>query len=348
MTLSFEDATRERTKARIALAGPAGSGKTRWALELAMLLGEKVAVIDTENKSASLYVGVNGIRFKACNLSTFEIQNYIDAIKLAERSGFDVIVVDSLSHAWMGEGGALDQVDKVKAKSGNAFTEGWGAVTPLQNKLINAITQCRAHIIVTLRSHQEYVLEERTNRSGKTIQVPVRKGMAAVQRKGMEYEFSIYGELSVDDHGLEVTKSRLDPIKNGKVSTNELAHFAQTVREFHESGAEPSAAPPPAAAQTWKPWHERVWKLYRNSSVVDHPVSSIPMDKLIGYIARLEKDLKSGSERIQRDGQPFHAAAVAELAKRRAAEVEMADDGGDEDTDTRFSSPVEHQGDAPS
>lgn len=243
----FEEATREKTKARLAVAGPAGAGKTRWALEMAMILAGpngKVAVIDTENRSASLYVGVNGIRFKAVNLESYSIQNYLDCIAAAEDGMFDVLVIDSLSHAWAGEGGALEQVDRVKGN--NAFTNGWGTVTPLQNQLTNALTHCKAHLIVTLQVHQAYELQDQRNKKGDLVKVPVRLGMAPIQRKGMEYLFSIYGEVDLEDHTYVVSKSRLDPIKKGRFSMNSLAKFTQTILEFHNSGAEMSTEEPPA------------------------------------------------------------------------------------------------------
>lgn len=256
MGFAFKPATRTKTKARIALAGPSGAGKTRWALEVARFLGQRIAVVDTENSSASLYAGLNDLHFDTLNLDNFSIQNYLDAIALAEREKYDVIVIDSLSHAWAGEGGALETVDKLKGN--NAFTNGWGAVTPLQNKLTNAITQCSSHIVVTLQSHQEYVLEEQTNRAGKKVQVPVRKGMKPIQRAGMEYIFTVYGELRLEDHAYNVTKSRIHSIKQDYVSVNELDHFAKTVRDFHESGAEmastePAAQPSTAAAPQTQP-----------------------------------------------------------------------------------------------
>jgi hypothetical protein len=251
---------------------------------------------------------------------------------------FDVIIVDSLSHAWAGEGGALEQVDRLKG--GNAFTNGWGVVTPLQNKLNNALTQCSAHLITTLQQHQEYVLEEQTNRHGKTVQVPVRKGLAAVQRKGMEYLFSIYAEIDLDDHGLRVTKSRLDPIKNGKYSVNSLQEFACAVRDFHESGDAPKAPesrqeadrqsePPPSPPQRQQAprapqavpapaeRYETYWRLFKNSSQIGKPLAKVPTDKLSEYIDRLKNALQH--EKYKDDAEKYLAAAQREDDKRREA-----------------------------
>jgi hypothetical protein len=325
-----------------------------WALKVAKQLGDRIAVIDTENESATLYVGVDGLEFDTCNLDTFEIQRYLDAIAAAQRGGFDVIIIDSLSHAWAGEGGALEQVDKLKGN--NAFTNGWGVVTPLQNKLMNAITQCKVHIICTLQQHQEIVLEPDSR--GKMV--PVRKGLAAVQRKGMEYLFSVYGEIDLADHGMNVTKSRLWTIKNGKYSKDNLDLFAQTIRDFHESGDMPTPAepehpaapsmapasrpqqptsrpqasapaqppsPPPANTQApQQPLPATLAKTYPDKALAGMPFKSIQLADLEKIVIRYKEKLKDATlaapHRENCRGQL--AAAEAEMKAKLALIGEMA------------------------
>jgi hypothetical protein len=127
----------------------------------------------------------------------------------AEQGGYDVLVIDSLSHAWTGKDGVLDQVEKAKAraKGGSTFSDGWKFASPLHTKLVDTILQSRIHIIATMRSKTKYILEE--NDRGR--QVPRKVGMEMVQRDGMEYEFDIVGELD-QDHRLVVTKSRIKSI----------------------------------------------------------------------------------------------------------------------------------------
>src|SRR3990172_8628166 len=108
--LQFAPATKEKSKARIALIGPSGSGKTYTALSLAAGLGSAIGLIDTENGSASKYA--DDFKFSTLSLTEFSPATYVEAIKAAEQAGFDVLIIDSLSHAWMGRGGALEMVER--------------------------------------------------------------------------------------------------------------------------------------------------------------------------------------------------------------------------------------------
>ena len=122
MTLAFQKATKRQAKLRMALIGPSGSGKTFTALTLATALGKRVGVIDTEHGSASKYA--DRFAFDCLNLTSFSPGTYVEAIAAAAAAGFDVLIIDSLSHAWSGKDGALEQVDKKAAasRSGNSFT----------------------------------------------------------------------------------------------------------------------------------------------------------------------------------------------------------------------------------
>jgi len=200
----FKKAERKRAKLRLALFGPSGSGKTYSALLVAQGIGSKIALIDTENGSASLYAHL--CDFDVCELAPpFTPQKYIDAIHAAERAGYDVIVIDSLTHAWAGQGGLLEQVDARKGR-GNDFTA-WRDVTPQHNKLVDAMVQSGCHIIATCRTKQEYVLVDEV-KNGKTVKAPKKVGMAPVQRDGMEYEFTVVFELDVDRHIASASKDR--------------------------------------------------------------------------------------------------------------------------------------------
>lgn len=236
---TFSRATKQQAKLRLALAGPAGSGKTYTALQLAVLLaGEAIpAVIDTERGSADKYADL--FTFDALQLDSFHPDRYIEAIGAAESAGYPVLVIDSLSHAWIGKDGALELVDRTtkRSQSGNSFGA-WREVTPLQNALVDAILRSSAHVIVTLRSKQEYVQEK--DRNNKTI---VRKvGLAPVQRDGLEYEFDVYGDMTVDND-LVIGKTRC-PALSGAVLSKPGAELAETLMAWLAMG-EPVAAPDP-------------------------------------------------------------------------------------------------------
>jgi hypothetical protein len=189
----------------LALIGPSESGKTFSALAIATGLanGGKIAVIDTEHASASLYADL--FDFDVKTLASFNPAKYVEAIQEAELAGYGVIIVDSLSHAWAGTDGALEMHNEetVKSKSKNSYLA-WRNVTPVHNAMVEKIVGCRTHIICTMRSKMEYV-QEKDETTGKTV---VRKiGMQPIQREGFDYEFSVVGDLD-QEHNLVISKSR--------------------------------------------------------------------------------------------------------------------------------------------
>lgn len=240
----FQKATKKQARLRLALVGPSGSGKTWSALDLATHLGKRVALIDTERGSASKYA--DRFAFSVVELENFAPRDCVEALADAEREGFDVIIVDSLSLFWSGKGGALEMVDNAAARSrGNSYVA-WRDVTPEQTRMVDAILASKAHIIVTLRAKTEYVLE--TDSRGK--QTPRKVGMAPIQRDGLEYEFDLVADLDTDNR-LMVSKSRI-PALSGHVSQRQTAAVADMLRAWLEDGAEPtqrrSEPPQPAKA----------------------------------------------------------------------------------------------------
>lgn len=205
----FQKATKKKLKARVALIGPAGSGKTYTALTVGRHLGKKIAVIDTERGSASKYSG-DVADFDVCELPSFAPRDYVRAISGAADAGYDVLIIDSLSHAWEGEGGILDQVDK----RGKGF-ESWKDMSPQTRQLIDAILSYPGHVIATLRSKTEWVVEERENRNGKATKAPRKIGLAPKFKDGLEYEFDVVALM--DDAVLTVTKSRCSALADASV-----------------------------------------------------------------------------------------------------------------------------------
>ena len=228
MAIQFKRAVKSQAKARIGLIGPSGSGKTYTALLLAQAMGERIAVIDTEHGSASKYA--DEFTFDTLELTDFHPQNYIDGIKAAGQARYDVIIIDSLSHAWAGSGGALELADKGALKySGNRFAA-WRDLTPLHNQLIEAMLSSPAHVIATMRSKMEYIQTQ--DSKGKTI---IRKvGMAPIQRDGMEYEFDIVGDLDID-HNLIISKTRCRAL-DGVVINKPGKELAETVKAWLSDG----------------------------------------------------------------------------------------------------------------
>ncbi|WP_371053681.1 ATP-binding protein [Rhodococcus gordoniae] len=208
--LSFTPATKEAAKARIALVGPSGAGKTYTGLAMATALSDRVAVIDTERGSASKYVGLNGWAFDTVQPDTYSPRSLVELLGVAAGASYGVVLIDSLSHYWEGAEGMLEQVDR---KSGaNKFTSGWKEMRPEERKMIDAIIAYPGHVIVTLRTKTEYVIVE--NEKGK--KEPQKVGLKPIQRDGIEYEFDLIGELDVQNT-MRVTKSRIHTLTNAVI-----------------------------------------------------------------------------------------------------------------------------------
>ncbi len=197
----FQKAQRRKAKLKLALCGPSGSGKTFSALKIAKGMGGKIAFIDTENGSGQLYSHI--AEYDVAEIGPpFSVDKYIAAIKAAEEAGYDILIIDSLSHAWSKQGGILDEVDKRGGK--NAFTSGWREATPMHDKFVDAILQSPLHIIVTMRAKTAYELEK--DEKGKAV--PVKKGMEPVQRAGLEYEFTVVLDMDNTRHTATSGKDR--------------------------------------------------------------------------------------------------------------------------------------------
>ena len=222
----FQKAVKSSAKLRLAIAGPSGSGKTYTSLAIASHLGEEVALVDTEHGSASKYADLFSFDVAAMS-APFAPDKYIRAIAEAAQAGYKVIILDSVSHAWNGNGGILSLVEEAskRNKSSNSFAA-WADVTPIQNRFIEAIVSSDIHIIATMRSKQEYVQERDSN--NKTV---IRKvGMAPVQRDGFEYEFDVFLDMDADNNAI-VSKTRC-PDLAGRVFNRPGADVAKILADW--------------------------------------------------------------------------------------------------------------------
>jgi len=222
MALELKKAQRSRAFLKLGIAAPSGGGKTLGALLIAYGLmkqkypGEtdafrwgKIGIIDTENGSGELYVGseVTGVKIGEYNAVTlskpFDVDKYIQGIDLCLDSGLEVAIIDSSTHLWSGEGGLLEQQNIAAKRSNNSYTA-WRDITPKHNQFVDKMLQSPIHIIATMRAKQEYV-QEKDSQTGKTT---VRKlGLEPEQRKGMEYEFTIFFDID-SEHNAYGSKDR--------------------------------------------------------------------------------------------------------------------------------------------
>lgn len=223
----FTKATKKQSKLRSALFGPSGSGKTFTSLRMAVGLGGKIAVIDTERGSASKYS--DRFDFDVCDLADKSIEGYCATIHEAAKSGYSVLIIDSLSHGWQE---LLEQVEKLaQAKYRGNTWSAWSEGTPLQRQLVDAILEFPGHVIATMRSKTEWTTAKQEN--GKSA--PVRVGLAPEQGKGIEYEFDLLLELTVD-HVCNVLKDRTGKFQD-KLIEKPGEEFGSQLRQWLSEGA---------------------------------------------------------------------------------------------------------------
>lgn len=273
MALFQQRARREQARLRLAIDGISGTGKTYTATLIACILAElmrpklgrrgRVAVVDTEHESSALfsmtddqvdeYAALSGeaaiaylIKHEAFDfihepLDNHSPRQYVEMIKSAEANGIDILVIDSLSHAWVGKDGALAQKDlNVIAGNGNNFTA-WRGVSEMHSLLVDTMLSCRLHLITTMRRKMEYVI------NGSKVE---KVGLAAIQREGMEYEFSMVGDMD-HRHSMTIAKHRttLGAFELGEVIEKPGEAFARRLWKWLTAGAEMRPEQPRASQE---------------------------------------------------------------------------------------------------
>lgn len=199
--MQLQQTQRHNVKLRLGISGTSGFGKTYSALQLAYGMTNdwsKIAVIDTENASASLYSDLGN--FNVLNLSApYSPERYIEAIDICAKANMEVLIIDSITHEWQGEGGCL----QIHEQLGGRFQD-WSKVKPRHQKFIDAILQSKCHIITTTRRKTDYSLDIGNNGKSKVI----KHGTKEITSEGFEYELSVNFELINENHLCKVSKDR--------------------------------------------------------------------------------------------------------------------------------------------
>jgi len=195
--MELRKSSKKQAKIKLALAGCSGSGKTYSSLLLAYGMTNewnKIAIIDTENGSADLYAHLGN--YNVLNLkSPFTPEKYIQAIDVCEGAKMEVIIIDSLSHCW-------EHLLEIHSQmQGNSFTN-WGKITPRQTAFVQKILNCNSHVISTMRTKQDYVLNEKNGKF-----VPEKVGLKTIMRDGIDYEFTIVLDMDLK-HFAKASKDR--------------------------------------------------------------------------------------------------------------------------------------------
>jgi hypothetical protein len=200
--MQIKKAERINKKMKMGIFGPSGSGKTYSSLLVAKGLAEgdmsKVVIIDTENGSATdysdLFPGYSVLDLEP----PYDPQRYVNAIYACEQAGFQVIIIDSISHVWFGKGGCLEMVDDYRGSVGGKFAAGWKEVTPRYNKFLDAIRYSKAHVICCGRAKQEHAMQE-DDKGKKEV---VKLGLGVQIREGFEYELTLGLEMGMNHHAI--------------------------------------------------------------------------------------------------------------------------------------------------
>tara|TARA_B100000508_G_C11417426_1_gene256501 strand:- start:49 stop:915 length:867 start_codon:yes stop_codon:yes gene_type:complete len=225
--MQLKRAKRTDVKLRVGISGASGFGKTYSALLLAHgMTGDwgKIAIVDTENGSANLYDHLGSY-----NILTLEPpytpERYIKAIQTCENAKMEVIILDSISHEWQGEGGCL----QIHEKLGGRFQD-WAKVTPRHQGFIDAILKSQCHVITTVRSKIDYSMDVGSN--GKTK--VVKHGLKPITREGLDYEMTLFFELVNDNHLAIASKDRTGLFMNrpefkiGRATGRKLKHWCES------------------------------------------------------------------------------------------------------------------------
>jgi hypothetical protein len=225
--MQLKKAARQQVKLRLNLSGPSGAGKTYSALKMAKgLVGDwsKIAVIDTENGSASLYSHLG--EFNTLELTApFTPERYQEAIKACIDAGMTCVIIDSTTHEW---NQLLEDNEKLAVAKyrGNTWSA-WSESTPRHDRFVQYVLHCPSHVITCTRSKMETIM---------TDDKKVKKvGMKDVQREGWEYELTVSLSIDRDTHYATPSKDRTN-LFEGKPPFIISEETGQQILSWCESG----------------------------------------------------------------------------------------------------------------
>ena len=294
--MEIKKATRKQVKLRLGISAVSGGGKTYSALLLAHGLTnnwEKIAVIDTENGSASLYSHLG--EFNTIELTApFSPERYIEAIKACENAGMECIIIDSITHEWDGKGGILEIHSQM---TGNSFTN-WSSLTPRHQKFIDSILQSKCHVITTVRRKTDYEMSKDGN--GKT-QV-IKAGLKEVTRDGWEYELTVNFNLD-EKHNCTASKDRTGLFIDKPFFTI-TTDTGKIIKDWCEMGTVTQSPPLPDLFKTkQEKIDDAVYALQLSTNLEELAANW----KLIGKEMQLEKDCMDVKEKLKKQFTPTHA-----------------------------------------
>lgn len=327
----LKKATRQQVKIRMSLASPTGFGKTMGALMIAYGITkdwDKIAVIDTENGSASLYANhkvKNGFVIGEFNTiplpPPFTPERYTEAIKVCENAGMEVIIIDSITHVWKGQGGLIESNNQL----GGSF-QSWAKTTPRYQKWLDSILQSKCHIITTNRKKQAYNIVQE---NGKTK--VEKRGMDDEIRDGYDYEMTIAFEIANENHLVYASKDRTGIFADQPEFTI-TPETGRLIKEWCESGAEPEPMPAPTPVVEVEDYNKKLESAATKDALTEI-YKSIPKDQRDEYKSSIpvklagcknEDDLGAMYKALSKEDQKKFKALVTDLKKSLTPKQEEA------------------------
>ncbi len=307
--------------------GKSGSGKTYSALKLAQGLagGGKILCVDTENKRMSHYA--DDFNFDVINLEPpFTPSKYLEAMKIAEKEGYSVLVIDSISHEWDGTGGCLEMAEEGKTSSGKALSglNKWAKVKMEHRKLMQNLLQSRIHIIFCARAKE--LLEQTGSGFDATI---TYKGIIPIQEKNFPYEMLV--TFFMQDGGkvklekctkglqdlLKISEKEFITEKHGEIILNWIGKgksvdFRKT--ELRNEGLEIAME---GNIENLKKWYNSLSKEDQNV-VVKYKINEELKNIATEYNGQIDKTI---------DHSAFETEEVKEVVKEEVVEEVVVNDG---------------------
>lgn len=204
-----------QSKAVIGIAGVSGDGKTYTALLMARGMVNKaseIGFLDTENKRGSLYANILDGQFMIGDLyPPFSPERYANAIKEFQDFGVKVLVIDSVTHEWEGDGGCDDIANGLKADGTPRKVANWIGAKREHKKFMNVLLQSNMDIICCIRAREKTDFKDPTK--------PVSLGILPICEKNFMFEMTasimVLNQGKTQKH-LKVPSFLIDSFGNGQ------------------------------------------------------------------------------------------------------------------------------------
>ncbi len=216
-TFTAAPAVRKQVPLLMGIMSPSGGGKTYSALRLAtgmqQVMGGDIYGVDTENNRMLHYA--DQFKFKHVPFAApFGSLAYLDCLKWCSAQGGRIIIVDSMTHEHIGEGGYLETAEntitRILGDKANSWSErqkvqmlGWATAGPLRQKMIEGIKQLDGCFIFCFRAKEK--TKPVRNKEGKTDIIDM--GFMPIAGEEWVYEMAVNCMLEPRSDGIPTWRS---------------------------------------------------------------------------------------------------------------------------------------------